>query len=305
MAKIHLIILLALIGLSLRLLYLSSTPFVSDQDWFYYQAVASLRTGNFSLLGISTSITWLHQGPLWTYLLIPGLVISNFHPLSGTIFTIVLSVLTVLLIFFWCTSVFNRQTGIISAALVALCPFAIFSSRMSYHTSVIPLFTAIFLLLLSRKQALLAGLFWGFLYQLHLLTFVFWPIVAIYIFKKNIHLFIFILGFVVGIFPFIISGPVQTLGIFVWLVKFLITGAHSSGLSAAYHMVFFIPLVIIISVVLSRLPRFVSYVVLLIIFMLNLFVLHPVTPSLSQAFANTSCSTSASTYLYWWKCEHN
>ena len=55
-------------------------------------------------------------------------------------------------------------------------------------------------------------------------------------------------GFILGILPFIISGPTQTLGIFVWIIKHLFEGFGGTGLASdAYRVVLFIPGLIFLS----------------------------------------------------------
>lgn len=65
-------------------------PFFGDIGWFYLSARDALLLGKFPLLGITASMTWLHQGPLWTYLLIPAFWLSDFHPLSPVILALIL-----------------------------------------------------------------------------------------------------------------------------------------------------------------------------------------------------------------------
>jgi len=272
--------LIALFSLAtaLRLVNLTSwTPFFGDQGWFYMSAKNALLTGIFPALGITASITWLHQGPLYTYLIIPGLALSNFHPISGIIFNVILSSVSIPLLYYLCLSLFSRKVAVISALIYAFSPLAIVYSRIAYHTTLIPAFLIIFSLLFYKNKYLLSGLFLGFLYQLHLLTFIFWPFVAIIFYRRRYFSIKFILGFILGIIPFLLAGLIPTFGIFAWLITRLSSGGiQTAGAGAyfgllaqtlfaplsqlfsrfgtgseAYFTVFLIPLIVAFSVIIS------------------------------------------------------
>src|SRR6185312_14686775 len=57
--------------------------FIGDQGWFYISARDMLLTGQIPLVGITSSHTWLHQGPFWTYLLAFALKIGDYNPVAG------------------------------------------------------------------------------------------------------------------------------------------------------------------------------------------------------------------------------
>lgn len=70
-----LIAILVLAG-ALRFVDLDKAPYFADMDWFFDSARQALVSGEVPVLGITASITWLHQGPLWTYLLLLPTAIS-------------------------------------------------------------------------------------------------------------------------------------------------------------------------------------------------------------------------------------
>lgn len=214
--KLQLILTVALL---IRLFWLAHAPHFGDMDWYFDSA----RTERFPLLGITSSITWLHQGPLWTYIL--------KVPVNPLFFTITSGLLAIALIYY--------LAGPAAAALMAIVPFAVTQDLTAYHTSPIPLLFFVSFGLMQRKHSFLAGLFIGLLYQSHLLTFIYWPLWLYLIIKYKLRLGICGLGFATGILPFIISGPIQTFGIFIWLTKQLLTGfgGTSSGISTAYWVV--------------------------------------------------------------------
>jgi hypothetical protein len=214
------LIIILLLGIAIRFLGLSHAPHFGDMDWY----VNSAKTEILPLLGITTSITWLHQGPLWTYVL--------KVPVDPLIFTLLSGLLTIGIAYF--------LIGPLPAFILAVLPFAVTQDLTAYHTSPIPLLFFSVLLLINRRKAFLTGLFIGLLYQSHLLTFIYWPLWTYLLVKRQINLWSVAVGLVIGIMPFIISGPVQTLGIFAWIAKQIFSGfsGASSGVSTAYWIVF-------------------------------------------------------------------
>lgn len=138
------ILLLAILGFSIFLnTYRLSEQmiFIGDQGWFYLSARDLLLTGKIPLVGITASHTWLHQGPLWTYILAFLFGIFNYNPLSGGYFTALLNTLTVFFIYRFGEQIFSKRVGLISVLLYAVSPLVVISAQMPYHTSPIPLLT--------------------------------------------------------------------------------------------------------------------------------------------------------------------
>lgn len=114
-------------------------PFIGDQGWFYLSARDMLVDGRVPIVGIASSHPWLHQGPLWTYLLAPFLWLFNFSPVSGAYLTIILGILSVIGIYVIGATLFSKRVGLIASLLYATSPLAIYYMRFPYHTSPIPL----------------------------------------------------------------------------------------------------------------------------------------------------------------------
>lgn len=138
------ILLLAILGFSIFLnTYRLSEQmiFIGDQGWFYLSARDMLLTGKIPLVGITASHTWLHQGPLWTYILALIFWLFKFNPVAPAYFTAFLSSITVLLVYKVGKILFSKNVGLIGVVLYATSPLVIINSRMPYHTSPIPLLT--------------------------------------------------------------------------------------------------------------------------------------------------------------------
>ncbi|TSC87287.1 MAG: Uncharacterized protein G01um101416_501, partial [Microgenomates group bacterium Gr01-1014_16] len=259
--------------------------FIGDQAWFYLSARDALISGKFPLLGITSSITWLHQGPLYTFMLMPSFIFSNFSPVAPAYFTSFLTSVNIILIYYLAAKLFNRTAGLAAASIFVVQPFIVLQSRFPYHTTPVFLFITIFFLLKDRP--FWAGLFLGLLYQLHLLTFIFW------VFMKPKML----PGFLLGILPFLVVGPIQIFGIFVWLAKHFVTGFSGSYISGAYWVVLTIPIILAISFLISRFSKKWAYLITLFIILYSLFNQQFTKMT---GFQDALKNPESNEYISWW-----
>jgi 4-amino-4-deoxy-L-arabinose transferase-like glycosyltransferase len=222
---------------------------------------------------MKSSIIWLHHGAFWLYILIPILQLTGFHPLTAIVSTVVLNLINIPLIYYLNGILFGRKTGLISALIFAFYYQCILLARTGYHISLIPLLFLVFALCLVKKRYFLSGLFLAFLYQVHILAVIYWPLAFVYLFFKKEPFLNFIIGSFLGLIPFLISGPIQTFGVVFWLIKNLTVIFKFSGVSNSQTFVIYIPLIMVISVLLSRLNRKVLYVAGIIYFIVNLNIL--------------------------------
>jgi len=159
--------------------------FIGDQGWFYLSARDMVLNGQIPLVGIPSSHPWLHQGPLWTYMLAGVFWLFGFNPLNGAYLTITLGIISIILIYIVGTKLFSKRVGLISAILYATSPLVIIHSRTPYHTSPIPLFTLLFIFSVYRwiKGNViffpLSIFFLAILYNLELATAILWFILFI------------------------------------------------------------------------------------------------------------------------------
>lgn len=241
--KIHVLLgLILAFGAYLRLYRLQELmPLIGDQGWFYLSARDMILTGNIPLVGITASHIWLHQGPLWTYMLSLILWLFNFNPISGAYFTAFLGIITILIIYITSSTLFSKNIGIVSAGLYATSPLIIMHSRFAYHTNLIPIFTILFILFLYKwingKSIYFPLIIFilAVLYNLELATVSLWfALIGILIYgfltkqkwlkntcKKNI-LTLSIVSFVIPMLPILVydisRGFPQTVGLAAWIV---------------------------------------------------------------------------------------
>jgi len=236
-----LVILIFTIGAFLRLYNIENfMPFIGDQGWFYLSAKGMVLDGQIPLVGISSSHPWLHQGPLWTYMLAGIFWLFGFNPLNGAYLTITLGILSILVVYIVGSEMFSRRVGLMSAILYATSPLVVIASRTPYHTSPIPLFTLLFIFSLYKfikgnsNFFPLSILFLSILYNLELSTAILWFILFIVLIygvwkktewvKKIISqkiLIYSILAFVIPMIPILIydfyNNFPQTIKFVIWI----------------------------------------------------------------------------------------
>lgn len=160
--------------------------FIGDQGWFYLSARDMILTGNVPLVGITSSHTWLHQGPIWTYMLVFTLWISNFNPVSGSILTAIIGIAAIFLIYKLGADFFSKKFGLVAALIYATSPFIIIHERLAYHTSPIPFLVLLLiysLLKVTKGKSIffpIVALCISLLYNFELATVVFIPIVLFF-----------------------------------------------------------------------------------------------------------------------------
>lgn len=184
------VFLILLTALFLRTVNLQiSMPFIGDQGWFYLSARDLLMEGKIPLVGITSSHTWLHQGPLWTYMLSVALFLGNFNPLAGGFLTAAFGVGSVFLMYRLGSELFSQRIGLIAASLYAVSPLIVFFDRMPFDPSPIPFFTILYFYSIFKwikgKNVYfpLTIVFLAILYNLELATFsLFFPLFFIFLY---------------------------------------------------------------------------------------------------------------------------
>lgn len=119
-------------------------PFIGDQGWFYLSARDMILTKQIPLVGITSSHIWLHQGPLWTYVVALLFLVFGFDPRIPAYFSAIVSVFTVWILYIVTKKTFSKRAGIIAALLYAASPLVVVHARLPYHTGLIPLFVILY-----------------------------------------------------------------------------------------------------------------------------------------------------------------
>lgn len=226
--------------------------FIGDFGRDYLAAREMIMIGNIPLVGIPSSVAWLHQGPLSIYFIALSLLIGNFHPVAPALFYGMFGVASTYLVYKLGKEYFNAKVGLLSSLFYATSPLIVVSVRMPYHTSAIPFFAGLFFLLLYKvlqgKTHLLFVTFFllGLLFQLELSNGVLFFLLAVLgiLFKKHIkrsEITKGVFGFSLGILPFILYDLThsfkQTVGFTLWVANRirLFFGLTLSGQSTTAH----------------------------------------------------------------------
>lgn len=247
-----------ILGVFLRMFNISNgMQFIGDQGWFYLSARDMLIQGTVPLVGITSSHTWLHQGPLWTYLLSVFLFVFNFNPLAGAYLTTLFGIFTIILIYKISSDLFSKEVGIIASFLYATSPLIIFFDRAPLDPSIIPLFSLLYFYAIVKWVkgniiffTVLIFLI-AILYNLELATFIlFFPLLIIFLYGlwknknwiiklKNTRTLIYsLLAFLIPMAPIIIydfsNGFKQTIIFFGWTIykpfSFLFLSDHRNSM---------------------------------------------------------------------------
>lgn len=232
------LILIGIVSLSLFLnIYKITTEMMFIGDFARDMLVARdmILLGNIPLVGIPSSVVWLHQGPLSIYFIALSFLIGGFNPWVPSIFFGVMGAFSSLFVYFLGRTLVNKYVGLLSAILYTTSPLVIINHRIPYHTAPISFFTALFLLALylflkTRRTVYLVctGLLLGFLFQLELSNGVLFFLVAILFIIERVRfvkkqILSFFLSFGVGILPFILHDLthrfIQTGGFAAWVLN--------------------------------------------------------------------------------------
>jgi len=149
--------------------------FIGDQGRDYLAARDFLLTAKIPLVGIPSSVPWLHQGPLFIWFIAFAFKIANFHPIAPAVLTSTLGVLTIYFTYKFSLHWFSKYYAFLTALLLTTSPLAVIHSRMPYHISPIPLFSLLFIFSLyflyqKKTNVFWPILLWGILFNLELTT---------------------------------------------------------------------------------------------------------------------------------------
>lgn len=173
------------------------------------------------LVGIPSSVPWLHQGPISIYGIGLSFIFSNFNPIAPGIFFGIIGAVTTYLVYLLGKKYFNENVGTIACLLYSSSPIVVVNARMPYHTSLIPFFATLFFLIFyksteNKRFLPLSFLFFGLMLQVELSNIIVLLIMAIVLYinkvSASIKTFIQSFGmFIIGSLPFVLyefyNGP--------------------------------------------------------------------------------------------------
>lgn len=130
--------------------------------------------GEFRLLGTQTSLPGMYLPPFYYYTVTPILWLFKLNPVGIDIYSALIGVLSVPLVYFVANKVFGRPAGIFSAGLFAVSPLVVELTRRAWNPNTLPFFilTAFYFVFMYFKEKklkyfLLAFGFYGYCLSLH------------------------------------------------------------------------------------------------------------------------------------------
>ena len=133
-----LILALALFLRVYRLEYL--TTFGGDQGQDFLVVRDMVLFHKWTLLGIKTSIAPFFQGPIYLYMLYPFFVLFNLQPIAGAVAAVVISTITLVLLYVTVNKYFSQKAALLSSLLFATSPGFIMYGRTPLYQHILPLF---------------------------------------------------------------------------------------------------------------------------------------------------------------------
>lgn len=104
------------------------------------------------LIGQETSIHGVFIGPLYYYMLIPFYAIFKLNPLSGYIPITLISLITLLSVYFVTNNLYNKKTALIASLIYAVSPTIVFLDRWLVPTQTTLLWTIWFYFVLVKSS---------------------------------------------------------------------------------------------------------------------------------------------------------
>lgn len=214
------IVAILIIAVFLRTYNLKQNVNYSDeQGKFLLETYQIWMNKEVKLIGPPTSFEYqgrkFFQGPVMYYLLIPELLIFNWHPLATSGFIISLNLFSILLVYLSVRKSFGVIGARLSAFLYAIFPVAVYYSKFVWNPNFLPLIGSLILAFLTelitlswKAKVLMIGFLLGLGLQFHFQTTLLVAAILIYLLintnKKLSTFFITIFGFLIGYLPIVL-----------------------------------------------------------------------------------------------------
>jgi 4-amino-4-deoxy-L-arabinose transferase-like glycosyltransferase len=189
------LVLIFLVAAFLRLYRLGDLySFLGDQGRDVLIVRDILLFKNFPFVGPTTSVGNFYLGPFYYYFIAPSLLLSWFDPIGPAIFVSLLGIFTCLILYYFLKSFISHRVAVISTIFYCLSPVIVQQTRFSWNPNPVPLFLllAFFLILKWVKLKKDKYFYWAIvclavLWQLHYITLVLLPVIAVFLlFRKQL-----------------------------------------------------------------------------------------------------------------------
>lgn len=140
----------------------------------------------FRLLGTQTSLPGMYLPPFYYYTIVPILWLFRLNPVGIDIYSALIGVLSVPLVFLVANKIFGKPAGVFSAGIFAVSPLVVELTRRAWNPNTLPFFILVAFYFVYRyflerktKDFLLAFGFYGYCLSLH---FGVWTLLPLFIF---------------------------------------------------------------------------------------------------------------------------
>lgn len=170
----------------------------------------------FTLLGPTASVGGFFLGPIYYYFMIPFLWVFNLSPVGPAVMVALFGIVTVFLVYYLGSKLFNYRVGLFSSALYALSPVIVNYSHSSWNPNIVPFFACLLIIFLynftqeeKKLNLFLVGCVLGIGLQLHYLFLflaIFCVVFLFLITRKEMvkNLLLIFVGFMICFSPFIL-----------------------------------------------------------------------------------------------------
>ena len=140
----------------------------------------------FRLLGTQTSLPGMYLPPFYYYTIALVLWLGRLNPVAIDIYSALIGVLSVPLVFYVSNKIFGRPAGVFSAGLFAVSPLVVELTRRAWNPNTLPFFILVTFWFVYRyfnqgktKDFLLAFFFYGYCLSLHFGAWTLMPLFAL------------------------------------------------------------------------------------------------------------------------------
>lgn len=161
--------------------------FLGDEGRDVAVVMDMLLGRKFTLIGPGTSIGNMYLGPLYYYLLLIPLTLSNFSPVGPAIMVAFFGVATVFLLWWIARQWFNRGSALLISILYSLSPTIITYSRSSWNPNIMPFFALVTMYGIWKvwrfgywRWLVISAISFAFVLQSHYLGLLLLPVIAIF-----------------------------------------------------------------------------------------------------------------------------
>lgn len=170
----------------------------------YLVAREYIEKAEIPLVGPPTSHPWLDFGPLFYWLIIPVLALSQFNPMIANGFITLLHVLLPIVSFYSMKKLLGNKVALIQAILLTISPLIVNFSREARFFSLTLLLMYPFIYFFLQKRYFYAGILFSVILNFHLTPTILLPVVFIYLVlngKNQIKQFAY--GFLIPQIPYL------------------------------------------------------------------------------------------------------